>query len=127
MAVTIMTDDEIIKALECCSCGYCYRGEGCPLANDDSYDDDISKCTSKLSENALSLINRQRAEIAEYQKHIDNDIIYVKRVKAEAIKEFTQRLKEYSTETIIGGKYKFQVVTTKCIDNLVKEMTEGTE
>jgi hypothetical protein len=69
----------------------------------------------------------QRAEIAEYQKHIDNDIIYVKRVKAEAIKEFTQRLKEYSTETIIGGKYKFQVVTTKCIDNLVKEMTEGTE
>ncbi len=63
-------------------------------------------------------INRQKAEIEEYQKHIDNDIIYVKAVKAEAVKEFAERVKEkIRTMSRI-------VVYDEDIDNLVKEFTE---
>ena len=54
--------EQVIKALEHCVSGYCYRDGGCPLANDDDYDDDISKCTSILSKNALSLIKELIAE-----------------------------------------------------------------
>lgn len=67
-----------------------------------------------------------QAEIAEYQKHIDNDIIYVNRVKAEAIKEFAERLKQKGMP-VTGGK-GFEGVNVFAsnilIDTLVKEMTE---
>lgn len=53
-----MTDEKIIKALECCK-----KGEGsicrmadCPLFG-------IGDCFATLSHNALSVINRQQAEI----------------------------------------------------------------
>lgn len=53
-----MTDEQIIKALECCmqgnNCGGC-----CPY---DDEDDTCEECTSKLARDALSLINRQKAE-----------------------------------------------------------------
>lgn len=56
-----MTDNEIIKALECCmkgnNCGGC-----CPY---DDEDDTCEECTSKLTKDALDLINRQKAEIKE--------------------------------------------------------------
>ena len=55
-----MTDNEIIKALECCknslsekdACG------DCPL-----YEEEEVTCITILSKNALDLINRQKAEI----------------------------------------------------------------
>ena len=53
-----MTDNEIIKALECCACmngNYCKL---CPLHPETS-----AKCFLVLMENTLNLINRQDAEI----------------------------------------------------------------
>lgn len=52
-----MTDNEIIKALECC----CKNNncEGCPL----DYLTFSSQCASELAIKSLDLINRQRAEI----------------------------------------------------------------
>ena len=47
--------------------------------------------------------------------------------KSEAIKEFAERLKELATSITLGGKYRYDVATKECIDNLVKEMTEGCE
>ncbi len=49
-----MTDNEIIKALEHCERGYCYR---CP-ANKFG-----GGCTDKAKRLAIDLINRQKAEI----------------------------------------------------------------
>lgn len=121
------TDEEVIKALECCllsnSCA-----SHCPY--DDGKDDCI-ECTSMLANDALDLIKRQKAEIERLKKsndvlREDNSILateYAKKVRAEAIKEFAERLKH-----IIGFD---DLVPTDCvmlfpyIDNLAEEMTEG--
>ena len=52
-----MTDNEIIKALECCGSPY-NRCLECPLCEMEKV-----KCFTELTANALDLINRQKAEI----------------------------------------------------------------
>ena len=104
-----MTDNEIIKALECCNdpqgrkCKECY------------YSDDPF-CLSSLTKAAFYLVNRQNAEIERLRvpdlmiehlsmspdellekiRNIPVHIISCKNeaIKAEAIKEFAKRLKE---------------------------------
>ena len=66
-----MTDNEIIKALECCAneTGSCL---GCPLINC------IEDCLQIKSKNALDLINCQKAEIERLQmdnKQLQSDVI----------------------------------------------------
>ena len=53
-----MTDNEIIKALECYSTASCISKQ-CPYEKMH----DIPKCTTKLTKDALDLINRQKAEL----------------------------------------------------------------
>lgn len=79
-----MTENDTIKAL---GCGKSIECKDCPYR-------DVEMCLDKVCEDALSIINRQKAEIAEYQKHIDQDIIYQKAVEVEAIKGFAEKLKE---------------------------------
>ena len=125
------TDDEIIRALECCvTIGGC---DNCPFYNNAS-------CGINLRRYARALINRQKAEVKRLEKqnaemlisetaefHIPMEIAFRARtahpifreIKAEAIKEFAERLKEkirVMDRIIIYGED---------IDNLVKEMTEG--
>ncbi len=124
-----MTDNEIVKALECCSsevlvnlnCSHCpYQ---CP------------NCMTILYKDALALINRQKAEIDRQDKEIErlNGILenyafeygttvdkerFLKKARAEAVKEFAERVKEkIRTMSRI-------VVYDEDIDNLVKEFTE---
>ena len=62
-----MTDNEIVKALECCNgnySDYC-RGKKCPYEN-------IAFCTEELQEDALDLINRQKARIKELEERCNN-------------------------------------------------------
>lgn len=98
-----------------------------------------------MTDNALDLINRQRAEIEALvagqetlQKHITNlnaeidrleqnlngiNIVtknHIKVIRTQAIKEFADRLKEHKWKTS-GG---FDVIGIKSIENLVKEMEE---
>lgn len=141
-----MTDNKIIKALECCAeekpCNEC------PLFD---YTEDEIKCKNKCFVDALDLINRQRAKIkalemdnAQLQSDIANanmnsdhalaEIEWLKArnvnnccnwqikynpLRAEAIKEFAERLKK---ELGFGRHTSYDE-----IDNLVKEMTEGKE
>lgn len=51
-----MTDNEIIKALECCSKGDC---DNCP--------NNYGSCCYRLAKKSLDLINRQKAEIEKLQ------------------------------------------------------------
>lgn len=131
-----MTDNEIIKALECCAktefisdCAKCEM-----LAFD---------CKDILIEYALDLINRQKAEIDRLQKtvvdlntNLSESINCFTRMeslykikckeleisKSEAIKEFAERLKsEYEDEK--QGRY-INWLMNDIIDNLVKEMAE---
>ena len=113
-----MTDNEIKKALECCSEHDYLCPKGCPL---DSEERDAD-CKA-LTKHALDLINRQQAEIERLKKRsILNGLKVVnkerKQIKSEAIKEFAERLKE---------NFQHIPLVVFRIDNLVKEMTEEKE
>ena len=125
------TDAEIIKALECCisdgcTCKKCAYEDTKHIINEEfelmpngkHYDD--WSCDEWLKKDLFDLINRLKAENEQWKKNCDE--LYEQmseRQKAEvaiakrlAIKEFAERLKEYSE--------CYSYVTPRDIDNLVK-------
>lgn len=138
-----MTDEQIIKALDMCSNWENDKTcEECP-ANVFDF-----SCANKTSKFALSLINRQKAEIERMENQ--NTLLLKKKckdintarkiIKSEAIKDFAKRLKsklndlEFRTKThrkTVPAKFcddNANWVMHECvpeeIDKLVKEMTE---
>lgn len=88
-----MTDNEIIKALECCN-GWDGRCLNCPLNREGT------NCKEKLNSYAFDLINRQKAEIERLKEY--NETLLTANVdlwseildiKSEAIKEVAEKLK----------------------------------
>ena len=115
-----MTDNEIIKALECCKANI-NLCNSCPI--DQEKQDDCT-CGTFLAGYALDLINRQKAEIerlsAKLEKReteLDRLTIYFDKAVEEKIKEFAERLKE---KAIMDAGIWY--VAENDIDNLVKEM-----
>ena len=132
------TDEEIIETLERCSKGDgCF---GCAKAYMHS-----ANCIRILETECLDLINRQKAEIEQWQeeanswqtrfcKEIDNR----EEIKAEAYKEFTEKAKkeflnlQYNAKTdrknVKIEELKEQMdwllhtVAIETVDNLLKEM-----
>ena len=82
-----MTDNEIIKALEYCIIGYC---DGCECRGE------FLRCRDKLDTDALELIKRQQAEIEQWKEEANKYQSFwcedVQSAKAEAIKEFADKL-----------------------------------
>ena len=116
-----MTTEELVKALECCkhNAGNC--PDHCPLRYD-------VECTNTIASNALDLINRQKAEIEELREIVFMDRTEaIKRLKAEAVKEFAERLKEEcgNVARMEFGGFTYFCVGFEFFDNLVKEFTEG--
>lgn len=139
-----MTDDEIIKALECCDFTDIKDCEECPLYH--TFD-----CSFVIIDKTLDLVNRQNAEIERLKQENkeyceDNRIIAYQRnqrdkeiralhnqlnglnfmdkqIKSEAIKEFAERLKEKKIQSTLDNR----ICTMEMINNLVKEMTEREE
>ena len=112
-----MTDNEIIKALECLR-GNAFDCGECPYCS--CYP---APCEQQVAKDALSLITRQKEGIewlknrdlqAEVSEKLEREI------KAEAVKEFAERLKENYCFTDRWGK----IIPKSTVDNLVKEMTE---
>ena len=152
-----MTDNEILKALECCSAkGKCVR---CTY---DHFSDDCDGCTSILAKDSLDLINRQKAEIERLHSEVKEKteaIVFLKNqatgwsidfcnlkqklntAKAEAINEFAERAGVMITEVynkhIFGNNdleaeekdaiINFSDDITRGFDGLVKEMTEESD
>lgn len=134
-----MTNEQIIRALECCASIQHYesnRCEKCSLRED-------HVCLDTLMESVLDLVARQKAEIErldELNDRLGNDVdvklklIYEledksANVKSEAIKEFADKLivkldNEALTEFEMYDGYDIRD-TKFIIANLVKEMTEG--
>lgn len=108
-----LSDSEIKKALECCIKDDC---KNCPLG-------EIEDCVTMTD--ALDLINRLQAENERLKEEVDllhSDYTYklVKvKAKAEAVKEFAERLKEKVSVDEKDGLHWFY---HKQIDNLLKEM-----
>ena len=142
------TDDEVMKALEVHSDTEDACLNRCPYSGD-------RYCGSKMARDALALINRQKVEIESLK--IANEKMYsankeqeaeieklkgqkrvlvlfwkeenkkLKAAKAEAIKEFAERLKANMSNIarMEYGGYTYFCVGYDLIDTLVKEMTEG--
>ena len=116
-----MTDNKIIKALECCN-GWDGRCLNCPLNREGT------NCKEKLNSYTLDLINRQKAEndslkvdLAKCSIRLDNLYKTADEIKSKAIKEFAERLKEKASR---GFWNELAYADVDDIDNLVKEMTE---
>ena len=127
-----MTDEQIIKALECCCT---LNGVGC--RNCPQYDIHSAMCVKNLIRNALDLINRQKAENerlkCEMGKLLPKDCSYAmqmevsnkleSQIKSEAIKSFAEMLKRKRI-ALTSEKPVYDLFKVGAIDNLVKEMTE---
>ncbi len=125
-----MTDNDIIKAVECCIKEDC---KNCPY-----FASGLFECGEHFNEDVLDLINRQKAEIERLSKAetFDKNItklldIYEVSIKAEAVKEFAEKIKislddlpSYSEEDFI---YVDEFELRDKIDNLVKEMVGDTD
>ena len=132
-----MTDNEIIKAVECClakenceviSC------EKCPLEKQ-------YECMDIMFHQTLDLINHQKAEI-ESLKHRKTELQIrnqeLQHEKSEAIKEFAEELEYFvlnedievaepkckDYESYINGANQFRHQIKNGINSLVKERTE---
>ncbi|MDD7293401.1 MAG: hypothetical protein PUG83_07880 [Clostridiaceae bacterium] len=89
-----MTDNEIIKALDCCGFEYGNLCSVCP-----KYEKDNDFCQEELHNYAIDLINRQQAEIERLK--IENQSLrsaanscklHYNEARAEAVKEFVENV-----------------------------------
>ena len=141
-----MTDKEIITALKCCS--VYHRCSKC------EYNENSAICISNLMNDALDLINRQQAEIERLhnillsftnevgtwssRKGYDTSELSLipildkaknikAEVRAEAIKEFAERLMNKADVVSVDAfNYKY-IISSDEIYDLVKEMDKGGE
>lgn len=118
-----MTDNEIVKALECCNKSD--NGKGCFECPYRQYCPD---CLRRRNEDTIDLINRQNAEIERlkaFEKNVYETVKELRnKIKTEAVKEFAERLKEYVESYDVTTGYKIIIVNAveeETIDNLVKE------
>lgn len=130
------TDDEVVKALECCSKDSMLNCRNCP------YEESCNMGRSDMQKDALDLINRQKAEIerlieerekllkeckkcgSKTQKVIIKLKKQMRQTKSEAIKEFAERWKKYwKAQMDVSTNQHQDEIVLRDIDNLVKEMT----
>lgn len=112
-----MTDNEIIKALECCNKSD--NGKGCFLCPYRQYCPD---CLRRRNEDAIELTNRQKANAEGLTNAVKFLNEKVSSAKAEAVKEFAERLKD-SLDDFYHTEEDALLETGDLIDNLVKEMS----
>ena len=156
-----MTDNEIIKALECCQDKNGYTCDDCPYQEIKHFDEkkgfeimpngmtyDTLSCDMWLQEDTFNLINRLQAKLDEAEDTIqfadkelkkaeaENERLrhiatretsqsmlpaIVRRTKAEAYKEFAEKLHEELR--MYGTKDKFnKAVFLNVVDRVKKEM-----
>ena len=130
-----MTDEQIIKALECCATDDGDDCSQCPYGNI-VYKSGNGGCVNRCRKDALDLVNRQKKEIGRlkrkntllsknadtaFQEGLDENRDLFKKevepeIRNEAIKEFAKFLIEKSKD----GK-----IFISDIPDYVKEMTEA--
>ena len=131
-----MTDERPIKVLECCANDDC---DNCPSL--------VKECKKHAMLNALDLIKRYKAEIERLEEATKEAVscfhrmeslynikcMELKVAKAEAIKEFAERLKAdgCSFVAVENGRElyetKYYQISAVSLDCLVKEMKEETK
>ena len=125
-----MTDNEIIKALECCRDCKC---KDCPCYNKES-----DGCKELDEQDIIDLINRQKAEIERLKQNLEEAHIdikehfttfqieqseEIKKVKNEIISEFNVRLYAYKTNIFIKGE-ELIIIPMSDYEKILKEMKD---
>jgi hypothetical protein len=138
-----MTDNEIIKALECCvNNGDCRECALNPKKGNYGY------CTGLAIKSALDLITRQKAEIERLHSILlsftdevhtwsnkkgydttelslisilDESKNIKANIKAEAYKEFAEILKEHQRSYDLDNYHSFEAVEINVIDEILRE------
>ena len=114
-----MTDKESITALNTAT-----NVDGLQICCIDYENNPKNVIYLSIKSDIFALINRQQAEIEELKKVVIDDYAseYDSKIRAEAIKEFAERMKQ----KMLVSPYDvnlFAPYTDNLIDNLVKEMT----
>ena len=127
-----LTDNEIIKMLECCKqeidsnaviCGGCKK---CP-----NYDGKTGLCKEDLPTVVLDLINRLQAENERLKTNLNVELEnfateYDDKIKAEAYKECIQKIKVKSKKEHLvcsGASLRTNyTITDKELNNLLKDL-----
>lgn len=111
-----MTDNEVIKALECCLTHT--KCEECPM-------NQKRNCMTELMKNALDLINRQKEEIEQWKEEANRyqnlwciTVDDIQTAKSEAYDEFAEKLSSY----IYGELNNLIRLTSQELKKLVKKM-----
>ena len=124
-----MTDEQIIKALECC---IAETGSGC---SECPYTHYYEGCRIRRNNDCIDLINRKDAEIEQRkaEKVKLHTLIpkMLKEAKSEAYKEFAERFKEKASSAVTSCQ-GYEIYETKQyqisavgLDNLLKELTRN--
>lgn len=138
-----LTDEEIIKALDGADL-FLRDRVNCEPAPLNDYDKDILLDIAKTCDNAVAIINRQKAEIEKlkeennnYQELLTHEkggnialrVMYdkvsknIKTAKTEAYKEFAEKLKARTTVTAHGfGDDRYDLINDDFIEKILKEM-----
>lgn len=125
-----MTDNEIVKAFECCADEMGCK-KGCPCFDPKAKGSCCKISKIGIEKTALDLINRQKAEIEKLKKENDElDVanvlltVHLQNAKAEAIKEFVSELiKKAGYESYGHGRtvVRRYLIDVDCFENIVKE------
>lgn len=126
-----MERTEIVKALECCVSGYCFRDD-CPLCERGG-DDDIKKCTTELAKNALALIKELAEENERLRTQVEmwKSTAYCEKdrgesTKADTVRKMQERVKSELNDCCryIWNNREYFIVGEELIDQIAKEMLE---
>lgn len=119
-----MTDKEIVQALECCLVDGC---DICPCSGEAS-------CVRAMADNALALINEQQVVIGHLT--MDNRVLKEKRInlferleivskaRADAIKEFAEKLKAKCMTAPVSFYENFYKVERVLLEYEIDEILE---
>lgn len=111
-----MTDNEIIKALECCIFDDVKECDNCPY-----YDKETEiYCVNDLLKDALNLINRQKAEIESLKNDRDFWESAAKTEVSEVIIEFAERILKDSRKYFVSTPF-VEHVTAIATEMIEKE------
>ena len=127
-----MTDNEIIKAFKVCEVETYPHCNECPLKGNPT------NCRDVLHERIFQIINRQKAEIERLKEFIVKTRQSDKELKAEAVKEFAERLNKEAEKVGIDQEGDFVEADNKIYDtvadwckatskNILKEMEGDSE
>lgn len=58
-------------------------------------------------------VEKLREELGEYKKHVDNDIIYVHRVRAEVAREISEEIEKIDEDTVSFQEFYGKIMKLK--------------